>query len=408
MGWRSWLGRSSALAALSLVAACASADSSRDASGESTATSEQAVQLDQFWLNQIALTQDSSQAARATGAVYVPFKKSGVVETVSTPILPFFNVTYAIRGTCGVTFIAPHYAITASHCVSDANVGTTATEVAATRLDVKQFDITGANAGNLYYDSNVRGGWANYTSIGTRMDLEPGYVATDYASCQITARCAFSGSSDVNCGFAGDVTLLYCPARASNAPWLPIASSDQGAGAPVEMYWFHELVNAPLTQQEAGSDPLANSLFQNYTTDHLDEHNWHYVGSANNVLLPLHSIAWPNGTARTRTGVDENHGADGNAYWTDLFGCHGTSGSGVLQRDANGNLQLLGPVHHGAWGSSTDPQTLCNPSTTQGHPSISYESNGLVNKLASKFHLALFWDRSPIIVNPNPPIGTLQ
>jgi hypothetical protein len=409
MGWGSWLGRSSALAGLSLVAACALADSSGDPSGELTATVGQAVQLDQFWFNQVVLTQDSSQAARATGAVYVPFKKNGAVETVTTPIWSFFNITYNIRGTCGVTFIAPHYAITASHCVSDANVGATPTEVAATRLDVKQFDITAANAGNLYYDSNLQGGWANYTTVGKRMDLEPGYVATDYPSCQISARCAFSGSSDVNCGFSGDVTLLYCPERANNAPWLPIASSDQGAGAPVEMYWFHELVNAPVTQQEAGSDTLANSLFQNYTTDHVDEHNWHYVGSPNNVLLPLHSVAWANGIARTRTSVDENYGPDGIAYWTDLFGCHGTSGSGVLQRDASGDLQLLGPVHHGNWGSTTDPETLCNPSTTQGQPSISYESNGLVNKLASKFRLALMRDRLAIVVvNPNLPVSISQ
>lgn len=45
--------------------------------------------------------------------------------------------------------------------------------------------------------------------------------------------------------------------------------------------------------------------------------------------------------------------------WTDLYGCHGTSGSGVLQRNDDGELELLGPVRTGsdAWQS----HLLCDP-----------------------------------------------
>src|SRR5262249_6879470 len=123
---------------------------------------------------------------------------------------------------------------------------------------------------------------------------------------------------------------------------------------------------------------------------HMD--NWHYIAGPTNALLPFKSIPWPGGVARKRV----------NAFGgTDLFGCHGTSGSGVLQRNAAGNLELLGPVHTAGWTTAR----LCNnPDTLQpGQLGLTYESNAATRQLQSKFSRALWLDRIQIVV-VDPPV----
>lgn len=55
--------------------------------------------------------------------------------------------------------------------------------------------------------------------------------------------------------------------------------------------------------------------------------------------------------------------------WTDLQGCHGTSGSGVLQERASGEYELLGPVSRGAWTGR-----LCSTPTSPGMSQIAYSN----------------------------------
>jgi hypothetical protein len=377
------------LLAVACVVGCAAADPSDGEQTEgATSNVSEPVLLADFW-SQVGLAQDGSRASMSTGAIEVPFldPASHAQRTVGSPAYG----ALPLRGTCGVTFISPHYAITASHCVADEN----AYDLANQTFTVKTFDITTANLGSLYFDSNLAGTFPSFTTIGTRMDLEPGYHATPFA-CHIVSRCAFSEggetSSDYNCGFAADVTMLNCPSRASNAPYLGVAASDPGTG-DVEAYWFHEIVNAPTSSVGAvGTD---SSLFSHYTTLSSQPSNWHYLAAPTNVLVPLKSIPSSGGVARKRLGPDSS-----DAQWTDVFGCHGTSGSGVLQRDANGNLELLGPVHHGNWQN-----TLCNnPSAAPGVPSISYENNALVRELTAKFSRALMFDRL-VLRLPVGPIG---
>ena len=373
------------LLGLACVVGCASADPSIGAGSEgATSNVSEPVLLADFW-SQVGLAQDGSAASKATGAIEVPFldPSSHAQRFVSSAAYGPLQ----LRGTCGVTFISPHYAITASHCVANEN----AFDPANQTFTVRTFDITAANLGSLYYDSNLAGSFPNYTTIGTRMDLEPGYHSTPFG-CHIAARCGFSEngetSSDFNCGFNADVTMLYCPSRPSTT-WLNVAGSDPGTGA-VETYWFHEIVNAPTST--GSTDPTDSSLFTHYTTLSSQPSNWHYLAAPTNVLVPVKSIPWSGGVARKRLGPDSS-----DARWTDLFGCHGTSGSGVLQRDANGNLELLGPVHHGNWGG-----TLCNsPNAAPGIPSISYENNDLVRQLTAKFSRALLLDRL-VIRYPGP------
>jgi hypothetical protein len=161
------------------------------------------------------------------------------------------------------------------------------------------------------------------------------------------------------------------------------------------MYWYHEIVNAPLDATSA-TNPTELDLVTHYTdldTAH-EENNWHYLEVPTNVLLPLKSLPWPSGTPRVRLGPT---GGDPGATSTDLFGCHGTSGSGVLQRNSSGYLELLGPVHTGgAWASTR----LCNNPTFQsGEMSLTYANNADVNWLFVAYYTEIVDDR---VLPPGP------
>lgn len=368
------------------LAGCAS---ELESASESIRTTSDPIQLIDFLAGQAALAQDNSVASHATGAIYIPFLNGDhSAQMVVASTYPALRI-YPVRGTCGVTFISPHYAITASHCLSDVN----AYDPVNQTFTVRQFDITAANGTSLLLASDLSGTFPNFT--GTSASTVPGYRVTDL-SCKIVSRCAFSGSSDYNCGTSADVTMLHCGNRASSAPWLGVAPSDPGTGS-VEMYWFHEVVNAPLDLGSA-TTPTGQSLVAHYTDLTLgnQRNNWHYIGAPTNALLPLKSIPWPNGAAHKRL----------SAGVTDLFGCHGTSGSGVLQRNASGNFELLGPVHTGgSWALNK----LCNnPVTAQpGTFSLTYTPTSQVQFLTAKFSRTLFLDRSSLRL-PTFPILTVS
>src|SRR3954464_3541179 len=83
---------------------------------EDVGTTREEVQTQDMW-RQFAIVQDGSIASKATGAIEVPIRDAnGQLVSVATN-----SGSLAVRGTCGVTFISPHYAVTASHCVSSAN-----------------------------------------------------------------------------------------------------------------------------------------------------------------------------------------------------------------------------------------------------------------------------------------------
>jgi hypothetical protein len=370
------------VAASFLLAACAVPTTD----AEDLGTAREEVQF-QSMQKQFAIVQDGSTAAKATGALEVPIRENGVQATTSNGL--------PLRGTCGVTFVSPHYAVTASHCVDSTNVPDPTNDT----ITVRQYDVTQANLLSLAVTSLADGDYPNIHPHGQRASQVPGYQATAY-SCKVVSRCSFGA---FNCTTGGDVAMLYCGGRASNAPWLPIASSDPQTG-PVEMYWFHELLSIPL--DDPGFGALLKSQFDHYTmypnagTVAGQRQNWHYVTSPTNDLLPLKSIPWQGGIPRTRLG------ASSGGVSTDLFGCHGTSGSGVLQRNASGNLELLGPVRSGSFSWVTT--RLCNhPDQFQpGQLGITYEFNSFVQSLQSKYSRALLIDRSAI--RYFPPGGVFE
>lgn len=224
-----------------------------------------------------------------------------------------------LRYSCGVTFVSPSYAVTAAHCVAD-----------DTGLPRVQMFRPGPELESAVPQAALlRGSWPDLTH--DVLDASSGYFVDEY-DCEIALRCDPRWGSLTACPYGTeerDVALLRCEGRPGDTyGYLPIAEQQPTAGTVVYMPWKHEVYD--IAQSAADQSELSDHYVERGTI----ETNLHYFGNNENQLLPLRSIPWADGTERTTAG-------DG---WTDLMGCHGTSGSGLLVR---------GTLGYQVWGIAT-------------------------------------------------------
>jgi hypothetical protein len=329
-----------AMAAL-LFAAAGSACASEPGDAEQAAVVSSEVQSanvsKHFAIATSALPAVQLRTSRATGALFVPRRSADDGSLVSA------SDGTPIRSTCGVTFIDRTHAITAAHCADDVDVP----DPPQTTLTVELYDVPPS---------------IDWSSAATLTGTFPSYthptltgVQTTSLACKVVRRCKFGPYQCPSSITAEDpdIELLECPSGlpADREP-VSVAATDREIRDAVTAFWFHEIYDAP-TAEPAASDSVAMDLFTHYATaDESGTQNFHYFGGGRNQLLPLVSLPFP----MVRGTVDRRRlGRQGTVVWTDLFACHGTSGSGVMQLNATtGRFELLGPVATASsdWGAT--------------------------------------------------------
>jgi hypothetical protein len=230
-------------------------------------------------------------------------------------------------------------AITAAHCVPASDVR----DPTVTQVLVQLIDVDREASASRRDAEKLTGTFPAFEHSA----IAAGYRVTELA-CRVHARCG-SGFDPFECPTEvdADIALLECEGGLpSDREPVPIAADDDEHG-PVTMFWFHEIYDAPF-ERPTSDDAQALDLFEHYTAYGRMESNFHYFGDQRNQLLPLVSVDWRDAGPRRRLGREHT------TVKTDLFGCHGSSGSGIMQRNAaTGRYELLGPTAQGITWPST-------------------------------------------------------
>lgn len=331
-------------------------------------------------------------------------------------------------GNCGATFISPHYAITAAHCVGPqrgfqqtpspprtgnfpgtAGVCTAGQACAPGNYNdhvpffrVEHYNTTQLNIGSIPY--LVQGTWTSrppaaptqtYSLKSAQITPAQGYIIDDNTPCSVYAQCEQGvwGRND-KCPLTSedaDIALIYCPTRQLKN-YARIASTD-GFHTGLEVWWFHELLY--LTIPGTGLSPYqpaGNVDHYGIRSSALDNYHYFQLNQPIFQLFPLVSkwdasqnlyvdsgIKNPSTQPSWQAEVSEA-GAQVEQINTPI--CHGTSGSGAFQVDAAGNHFLLGPMDisgtsfdHGEPNmATTGTNTLCDYMSDPGNTASLFRS----------------------------------
>jgi len=286
-----------------------------------------------------------------------------------------------VWASCGLTFISKHFAITASHCVP-ARVIHNQRQFFVQNFNIDQFVARlfssegAALSAKFQQAATVTGTYPNWTTQA-RMAPSDGYVAMEpnAMTCGSVLRCGKTWGPQDNCppdmaaqhnGEGVDIALVFCPDRPAGRPWTTVFQGDDTTGMPVEAHWTHEMLNLAVEETDGFGPPGNFWNYSFYSPNPLDpvadmnakRNNWHYRGLFFNQFFPVVSRTFPDGTQYATTSL-----VNETIRFTDMFACHGTSGSGVFPQNSN---QLLGPV---SGGGNADPRArarLCSQTEIMG------------------------------------------
>jgi hypothetical protein len=309
-------------------------------------TAEFRVQYDRMF-NMFAVVPapsgNSAEAQLARGAIHV-----AALEADESPMVAEDGTP--VRYTCGAILVAPSYVITAGHCVSEEDI----LDPETTSVKLEMYPVEADLDWQSGMDLTTPGEWFDFEH--DQLTGADGYHSEMY-DCRVLQRCGTSWGTEIACNHPNaDVALLRCDGRPGDKyGFVPVADTDID-GASVIMPWAHEVY-------DFDGFPGDDLLYDHYNKRNPVKENIHYMGGGRNQLLPLMSVGFWIG--------DLGYGNVKLAYenalgvrWTDLIGCHGTSGSPVLQWNAAmSRYEYLGPISRGHFLSSSVPGGM--PETNQ-------------------------------------------
>lgn len=268
-------------------------------------------------------------ALATTALVRAPYHLVGTGDALTAP-----DGT-AIVASCGATFIAPHVAVTAAHCVDGSAVRGTPVEVSF--LDVTD-DVRWQKA------SILEGTFPAWTH--PRLASSDGYVV-HVQQCRVAISCygrPLAPALSPGCPIeelpadGADVALLRCD---DDLPpghgWSAIADA-VAPGDAIAHPWAYELYDLQASRVDRAELDAHYVLLDTGRP----ELSFHYYAGGTSQPLPLIDAPF---LVDGKTVPHAIVSADERSVVTDGFGCHGTSGSGLFRRSsATGEYELVGPA----------------------------------------------------------------